>query len=274
MVVQKSNSKIKNYLDFVIPNEAKRSRGISHHRHLKKLNGMRSLHTRWSVGMTIGSLALLTATFHLSIAHAATASNDNFQLDIEQFDAPVEEQIPTPTPTTKPEPQGSPGIAFIPSEFTFSLSEPLIDFGILSATNPITRTTTLNVLSPGSGYQVFTFSNHVLLSNKNSAIPDTTCDNGSCSELTASLWENNLTYGFGFRCDSLSPNLCPDDFKNENTFRQFSDRGKNERPLPVLQSNLPTKNHEARITYKVNTSGTQAKEAYENTVTYIAVPNF
>jgi hypothetical protein len=209
-------------------------------------------------------------------ANAATASNDSFHLDIEQFDAPQEEQLPTPTPTPKPKSEqgGILGIAFIPSTFSFSMTESFIDFGVLSATNPVTRDTTIQVSSPGGGYQVLAYSDHVLLSKKNSSIPDTTCDNGSCSEVTPSLWENNLTYGFGFRCDSPIKNLCPSGFEAEKAYKQFSDKGKQEIFQPLIESANKGINQQARITYRVNISGAQQKEAYTNNITYIAVPNF
>lgn len=216
----------------------------------------------------------LLLTFGLSVTHAASASNDNFQLELEPYEEPVVEQQPTPTTPPLPEPQSSSGIAFVPNPFSFSINEPFIDFGLLSATNPVTRTTTLTVASPGSGYQVFAFANNVLRSKSNSSIPDTTCDNGSCSEITASLWENNLTYGFGFRCDSSVQTLCPEGFDEEQSFKQFSDHSKKEIIQPIMQSDVRTDEHQARITYRLNISGTQQKEAYSNIVTYIAVPNF
>jgi hypothetical protein len=211
---------------------------------------------------------------HFSIAQAATISNDKFQIDIDQFDVAPEEERKLPTPTPQPVENGNFGVATFPYAFSFALSDPLIDFGALSATNPVSRNTTLTISSPGGGYQVFAYQDHTLLSKKNSLIPDTTCDNGSCSENTESIWQNNLTYGFGFRCDPLTKGACMNHFAEENSYKQFSDRGKKEIPQPVMRSDSPVINQQAKLTYRVNISGAQAKETYSNTLTYIAVPNF
>jgi hypothetical protein len=207
-------------------------------------------------------------------AGAATVSNDNFQIDIDQFDVAPEEQKKLPTPTPQPVEHGNFGVAAIPYSFSFSLSDPILDFGSLSATNPVTRTTNLIVSSPGNGYQVFAYQDHTLRSKKNAVIPETTCDNGSCTESTASLWQNNLTYGFGFRCDPVTKDACTKGFEEENSFKQFSDHGKKEIPQAIMSNDSPILDQQIKLTYRLNISGTQAKEAYANTVTYIAVPNF
>ena len=222
-------------------------------------------------------LVLLTFTFCLlpsGSASAASVSNENFEINIDQLDVAPEEQKKLPTPTPQPVENGNFGIATLPYAFSFSVSAPLLDFGVLSATNPVTRNATLTVSSPGNGYQVFAYQDHTLLSKKNALIPDTTCDNGSCSEITPSIWQNNLTYGFGFRCDSITKNACFEEFEAENTYKQFSDKGKKEIPQPIMLSESPVSDQQAKLTYRVNISGTQTREAYANTVTYIAVPNF
>jgi hypothetical protein len=225
--------------------------------------------------------SLLLATSQGHEIHAATSSNNNYQLEIETLDVPPDEQIPEPIQPPSHQTANAPGIAFIPSPFSFSISESLIDFGILSATNPVTRATTLTVTSPGTGYQVFAFANHslrtkasALVSGTNASIPDTTCDNGSCSDVTAALWKNNLTYGFGFRCDAERQTLCPNGFDEKEAYKQFSDLSKKETIKPIIQNNASTAYDEARITYRINIAGTQQKDAYSNMVTYIAVPNF
>jgi hypothetical protein len=207
-------------------------------------------------------------------AAADTISNDNYQIDIEQFDVAPEAEHKLPTPTLQPVQNGNFGVASLPYSFSFSIEDPFLDFGSLTATNPVTRTTSLKISSPGSGYQVFAYQDHTLLSKKNSSIPDTTCDNGACTENTASVWENNLTYGFGFRCETQSSGTCTKGFEEADSFKQIPDRGKKEIPQPLMSSDSPVSGQQAKLTFKANISGTQAKEAYVNTVTYIAVPNF
>ncbi len=87
--------------------------------------------------------------------------------------------------------------------FRFAISSTSISFGTLTATNPVTRTNTLTI-SNGSafGYAIQAYENHQLLDpGHGQVIPDTTCDNGSCSETTAATWNTVLTYGFGYRFD-------------------------------------------------------------------------
>lgn len=217
---------------------------------------------------------LCLLTLSVTYAHANTLSNDQYQIEIDQLNVPPEEVKRLPTPTPQPVDNGNFGIATLPYEFSFSVSDPVLDFGELSATTPVTRITNLSVGSPGTGYQVFAYQDHSLLSKKNSVVPDTTCDNGACTENTASIWENNLTYGFGYRCDAGTKAGCAKGFEEENSFKQFSDRGKKEISQTIMQSETATKKDEVKLTYKANVSGTQPKEAYINTITFIAVPNF
>ncbi len=226
------------------------------------------------------TLGLVTLSFHAALnpwllnqIEASTATNDNFQLELEVVE-PLEDPRPTLPERVQDAPQFTSGVTTLPLPFSFSIEGTSLDFGILSATNPVIRNNILTVSSPGSGYQVFAFENQQLASNKNISIPDTTCDNGSCSNLTASIWQNNLTYGFGYRCDGAIQLLCSRGFEDKDAYKQFSNNRMNEPLESIMQSAVPGKNHQAEITYKVNISGSQQKEAYSNMVTFIAVPNF
>lgn len=162
----------------------------------------------------------------------------------------------------------------IDSPFTFSLSESVIDFGILSATNPVTRNTILTVRNPSGGYNVVGYENHPLLAPSGSRINDTTCDNGSCSEITSALWTNTLTYGFGYRCDNVIGNDCDLGFATADYFKQFADVSKKEHPQTIMTGTVPGQKRQGKVTYKVNISGTQQPGTYINTITYIAAPGF
>jgi len=161
----------------------------------------------------------------------------------------------------------------ITDAFAAKMSEDSISFGILSATNPIIRTTNITISSP-IGYQVFGSANHPLQNTTNAVIPDTTCDNGQCSETIPAVWTNTLTYGFGYRCDDVDGRNCDVDFKEEASFKQFANLKTREYTQPIMHSGKATKSSESKITYKLNISGTQAPGSYSNTVTYLAVPNF
>jgi len=157
--------------------------------------------------------------------------------------------------------------------FSVSLSSDLVDFGSLSPTNPIIRTVDLSVYSLSSyGYSVLASEDHALKSEKGS-IPDTTCDNGDCNQENASVWTNLLTYGFGYRCDNAAGIDCDNSFSNSKFYKHFADIS-NEQSSQSVMAGIGSKNKDVRLSYKVNISRNQAEGIYNNTITYIAVPNF
>lgn len=161
-------------------------------------------------------------------------------------------------------------------KFRFTISSTSIDFGALTPTNPVTRTNTLTVSNQSAGgYSVKAFENHQLsVLTTGAIIPDTTCDTGTCSEVSAEAWNSTLTYGFGYRCDSLdSANFCNSDFSNSGNFKQFADVSKNEKAQTIMKG-FTGKNQRSQVTYKVNVSATQQAGLYSNIITYIATPTY
>lgn len=170
------------------------------------------------------------------------------------------------------------GFQYISSivRFRFSISGLFIDFGIITPTNPVTRTNTLTVSNSSAyGYQVTAFENHQLLVPVSGAIiPNTTCDAGTCTTTTAAAWTSTLTYGFGYRCDNISGTDCESGFATSTFYKQFADESASQTPQAVMVGTTAGRNRQAQITYKVNVSGTQAAGTYSNIVTYIATPTF
>ncbi len=161
------------------------------------------------------------------------------------------------------------------SPFSFSISDTLIDFGLLSPTTPVNRTAILSLSNPSStGYQIVAYENNPLVNEAHIAINDTTCDNGSCSETTSAPWNNNLTYGLGYRCDPVRSVTCSSTFTEPDYYRQFADAAKGESPQTIINGRGAGKDRSAKITYKLNISGTQMTGIYSNTITYIAAPTF
>ena len=154
--------------------------------------------------------------------------------------------------------------------FSFSISSNIIDYGPLTPTNPVYRTIDL-VISKGSsrGYSVFAFANRELSDVNNNSIPDTTCDNGTCSETSSAQWSGNLSFGFGYRCE-IEASPCSKDFLIENSFKQFANDSKSEEYQAIIKS-IDSK--KAKIEYKINISNNQAKSSYSNSITFIAIPN-
>lgn len=156
--------------------------------------------------------------------------------------------------------------------FAFRISETFIDFGTLSATTPVTRTNNL-IVSNGSagGYSVTASEDHQLLVPASGAIiPNTTCDNGSCTDTNSALWTNVLTYGFGYRCDNVTGTDCASGF-DADKYKQFS---ASPSATTVMSGANVGRNKEVTITYKLNISGTQAAGLYTNKIMYIATPTF
>jgi len=155
--------------------------------------------------------------------------------------------------------------------FAFSISNTLVDYGSLTPTNPVFRTTDL-IISKGSsrGYSVFAFANRQLTDVSNNSIPDTTCDNGTCSETSSAQWSGNLSFGFGYRCENADSSGCTDDFSKADYFKQFANDSKSESYQAIINSFDSKK---AKIEYKVNISNNQAESSYSNSIIFIAIPN-
>jgi hypothetical protein len=219
------------------------------------------------------SYVILLIGLFIYPAYAEITTNNNWTIEIKDIDTTtdtltkdIKKQLVKDQPT-----QIQPS-----TPFSFNISSDLIDYGPLSPTNQIYRTLNLSISNLNKkGFIVIAYENHPLITTgSNSFIPDSTCDNGSCSEVTSSIWTNTLTYGFGYRCDIVNNNDCPIDFNQRDYYKQFSDNSKNETGQVIMSSNLPALDHETQITYKVNISKTQADGSYNNTITYIAVPEY
>ncbi|MBU3978676.1 hypothetical protein KKF69_06900 [Patescibacteria group bacterium] len=218
------------------------------------------------------SYILLIICLFPRLAYADISTNDNWTIEVN--DVNITRDIPISDKKKQPANQS---YSLQPSIFlSINISNSIIDYGPLSPTNQIYRTSSLNISSNNKkGFIVIAYENHPLnTTESNSFIPDSTCDNGSCSEVTSAIWTNTLTYGFGYRCDNVNYNNCPIDFKQSDYYKQFSDNSKNEAGQIVMSDNLPLSNHEIQITYKVNISKTQPNDNYSNEITYIAIPKY
>lgn len=182
-----------------------------------------------------------------SVALAASPRSNNYNLEIENIDTASQNVIPQKVVKNE--------INQVSSPLSFSVSDTFIDFGLLVSGNPSKRTATLSVANDSIGYQVQAFEDHPLQTEA-STLADTTCDNGSCSEIRDSAWDNELTYGFGFTTG--------------NYYKQFADLSRKEQPQALMTSEAKT----AQIVFKANVAPGQKSDSLSNTVTFIAIPNF
>ena len=160
--------------------------------------------------------------------------------------------------------------------FAFSISQINIDFGTLYPTTFVKRTNNLTV-SNGSanGYSVTAIENHQLLvPSAGALIPNTTCDNGTCTDTISALWTSTLAYGFGYRCDNITGTDCASGFSTSNYYKQFADSSKSDSPESVMSGINVGRSIETQITYTINISNTQPAGLYTNVITYVATPTF
>jgi len=160
--------------------------------------------------------------------------------------------------------------------FRFTVSDTFIDFGTVSPTVPVLRTNLLTVSNSSAfGYQVTTSQNHNLRVNTTGAeIPQTTCNGGgtgNCTTSTAALWDDPLTYGFGYRCDNINGTDCDPQFATTDYYRPFISS-----PSAIMVMHGPNagKNKIIQVTYKLNIAGSQTAGLYTNVINYIATPTF
>jgi hypothetical protein len=238
-------------------------------------------------------LLILNALYlilNTQVVEASTMSNDNWIIEMGSLNSGAGVASDSKNSLTSTIGQTAPGLYAgknynvkagfsyiypLNSSFSFSLEQTAIDFGLLSATNPVSRTSTITISNPSSpGYQVVAYEDHSLINGTNTSIPNTTCDNGSCTATTAAPWTSTLTYGFGYRCDSISDITCSSTFSQADYYRQFADISQNESPQTIVIGKGAKPKRKAKITYKVNISGTQLPGVYSNAITYIAAPSY
>ena len=156
--------------------------------------------------------------------------------------------------------------------FSFSISNFLINFGTLIPGTPSTQTSTLTVSSGGAGgYKVTARETDYLKSTNGGSIPDVLCDDGFCTQSSATPWTLDTTYGFGY---NMSGNDIPGDFTDQTYYRHFANTAQSQTDQIVMSSSTVGRGRVATITYKVNISGMQAAGQYQNNILFTAIPSY
>lgn len=157
--------------------------------------------------------------------------------------------------------------------FSFSISKLNIDLGILSSSAFNTDFHTLSITARGAGgYAVYAYEGHPLLHDDDvSTIADTTCNSGSCNQVTAGIWTTPGIGGFGF---NASGDDVPVDFVTTDYYRQFANNSTAEAMQAVMSSSNIARVAQATITYKAGLSGSEAAGDYQTYVVYVAVPGY
>lgn len=153
--------------------------------------------------------------------------------------------------------------------FSISISTSRLKFGELSPGEAILRPVEIQVVNRYKApFFVTIFQDHPLRASTKAEIPHTTCDNGSCSETTAAIWDIPLTYGFGYSCRSKQEDVCNSDFINAQFFRQIADLEKGEFGDHLMHASSGS--FEAEGLFKINISGSQQEGNYKNNLTILA----
>ena len=241
--------------------------------------------------LLIAPLVLSTFNFQLSTSFAQTMENGLYRIQMGNLNAISGEVSGSEYNLNISSGQTTPGLfegenyivksgfQYVPrtSPFTFSISNTNIDFGLLTPTNPVTRTTTIRVTSTNpAGYSVTAAEDHELMdAGTGATIPDTTCDDGRCTDTLASAWTGTLTYGFGYRCETRIGTCVENDssFIPKDYFKSFSNSSKDESAVTIMSGGSGN-GLEATILYKVNISSSQVAGTYSNAVTFLATPNY
>lgn len=213
--------------------------------------------------------------------YATTLYNKDYQLEIDgiSLDKPTPTSVyvlTTPTPTPKPQPPKAitdyqTDNALRPMQLR--VDPTLVSFGPLSATNPTKREVTIILTNPtASRYNLIGYAvSSPTDPETKAAIPDTTCDSGTCTEATASPWENILTYGFGYRCSGKN---CAGTFIGSNTYMHFANYAQRQTHEPILSGQKEPTGTKSQLVLKLNIPGTQQHGLYTNMLIFIATPSY
>lgn len=156
-------------------------------------------------------------------------------------------------------------------ELTFSLSPSVVNFGNLTASQPVEKTVVLTIANSDiPGYTVQVSENQPLSTLAAATIVDTRCDATPtpCTALNPAAWVKNITYGFGYRMDGPT---APDSFAGKDLYAPFSVAMRNEQPVTVLASKAAKVRDQAVMTFKLNVDANQPVGQYRNIISFIAL---
>ncbi len=158
-------------------------------------------------------------------------------------------------------------------DFSFQISKTLIALGELAELTHSTDSHTLTITTKGAGgYSVYAFEKHPLRQVEGSEeIPDTTCNAGTCTHITAGVWNDQSVAGFGY---NMSGNDIPANFIDSTYYKSFANDEAAEAMQVVMSSSNVANARQSTVTYKAGIGGSQAGGNYETAVVYVAVPGY
>lgn len=241
----------------------------------------------------IGTILAATLTFNQSNAQVQLEGGE-FELELEQLDVEQEtEEAPAPEPTATPVPevvdtvlygkekeqfdkqgffirQSTPAQTAIP-HLRFGISKTTVQFHDIESAVPQEDSVKVTVSSDSpTGYQVFLWQDSLLTSISGDTVNNTECNtNDTCSYMTASLWRDTGSYGYGYRMDGLD---IPHDFHKPAYFRSFPVRAEEHPAVRIMNNFQLMETRQSTITFKLNPPPSVQNATYQNTVTILAFP--
>lgn len=157
--------------------------------------------------------------------------------------------------------------------FSFVISDVTMDLGELIDGAFGTDSHTMEITTRGAGgYTIYAYEEHPLrLIGSSNIINNTTCDAGTCTTSSASIWANPAVDGFGF---NIQGDDIPSDFVNNTYFRPFANNEALEAMQPVMSSPNIAIQRTSTVTYQAAKAGDTAAGQFETAVVYVAVPGF
>lgn len=155
--------------------------------------------------------------------------------------------------------------------FVFTVSPPVVDFGVLTPNMPIEKNLTIYISNGDvTGYSIKASENQPLETTAGAEIPDTVCDSSGnpCTQTQSARWTANNTYGFGYRMAGLT---IPKDFNKEGYYRPFAASRRNESAITVMESQARKVKDTGLMTLRLNTSPSQPVGQYQNVISFIAL---
>ncbi len=122
--------------------------------------------------------------------------------------------------------------------------------------------------SPSSGEYTF---------GTGTCIPDTTCDDGSCTESTSADWATATNHGFGYSLENVTGTDATFTYnESSRTFsaRQIADQESSETKQVVMSNDSPTTASKVNICFRLSVAGDQPAGYYYNVIKYTATPKF
>jgi len=165
-----------------------------------------------------------------------------------------------------------------------------VDFGTLAADAFKAACHELSVTTNADGGYVLTTQETTNMQYVSTNLIDTTCDGGTCSQITADDWATaSANQGLGHTCTNTTGTPCNTVYTaaagicvTPPCYRQFAcvgsdancDPGTGLETAETFMSSSGPAADAGKVHYKISINSTQAAGLYQNTIVYIVTPTY